>query len=174
MMFDKIFRGYRVVSKSPVLSLKSGLAEEINIGFYTDYMSTKTQFRNVGESITLQWTEDGATKMILPEAGVSENSMQLKGFLDWYGRFSSPTVEKVIERLAGYGFMDITEDEALKSDLQKLLATYSQDKYESLSASEAEMIDEIVKYNDGNLKLSQLKHYFSDKTNIFSELRNRI
>lgn len=174
MMFDKIFRGYRVVSKSPVLSLKNGLAEEINVGFYTDYMSTKTQFRNVGESITLQWTNDGATKMILPEAGVSENSMQLKGFLDWYGRFENPTVEKVIERLAGYGFMDITEDEALKSDLQQILSNYTEDKAANLSASENEMIEEIAKYNAGNLKLSQLKHYFSDKTNVFSDLKNRI
>lgn len=174
MMFDKIFRGYRVVSKSPVLSLKNGLAEEINIGFYTDYMSTKTQFRNVGESITLQWAQDGTTRMILPEAGVSENSMQLKGFLDWYGRFTSPTVDKVIERLAGYGFMDITEDEALKSDLQKILAYYTTDKTENISAPENEMVLEIIKYNDGNLKLSQLKHYFSDKSNIFSDLKNKI
>ncbi len=173
-MFDKIFRGYRVVSRSSVLSLKSGLAEEINVGFYTDYMSTKTQFRNVGESITLQWTQDGVSKIILPDAGVSENSMQLKGFLDWYGRFENPTVDKAIERLAGYGFIDITEDEALKSDLQNLLAYYTEDKTENLSASEKEMIEEIAKYNAGNLKLSQLKHYFSDKTTIFSDLKNRI
>ena len=174
MMFDKIFRGYRVVSKSPVLSLKNGLAEEINIGFYTDYMSPKTKFRNVGESITIQWDLHNNTKLILPESGISENSMQLKGFLDWYERFNNPTTQKVIERLIGYGFVDITEDEAFKSDLQQILSNYTEDKAANLSASENEMIEEIAKYNAGNLKLSQLKHYFSDKTNVFSDLKNRI
>ena len=169
MMFDKIFRGYRIVSKSSTISLSEELVEEINIGFYTDYMSSKNHFRNVGDSITVKWSKNGNTTLILPEQGVSENSMQLKGFLDWYKRFTNPTIEKVIERLAGYGFTDITEDELLKSDLQKLLGNYSEQK-ENFAATENEMINEIEKYDTGHSKLSQLKQYIENHNATFISL----
>ena len=158
MMFDKIFRGYRRWSRSSNVALESNLLEEINIGFFTDYMSTKTQFRVVGDSITVKWYRNGEVKLILPENGVSENSMQLKGFLDWYDRFNDPSIEKVVERLKGYGFTDITEDEELKTEFQKIL-THFTDQQETLSSSDEKLLEEIRKYDTGNLKLSQLKQY---------------
>jgi len=172
MMFDKIFRGYRRWSRSSNVALESNLLEEINIGFFTDYMSTKTQFRAVGDSITVKWYRNGEVKLILPENGVSENSMQLKGFLDWYKRFNDPSMEKVIERLKGYGFTDITEDEALKTELQKILAQFT-DHQETLTSSEEELLEEIRKYDTGNLKLSQLKQYLEDHNEAFSDLKKR-
>ena len=173
MMFDKIFRGYRVVSKSSTLPLSKELMEEINIGFYTDYMSSKTQFRSVGDSLTIQWSKDGFTTLVLPEQGVSANSMQLKGFLDWYNRFDNPTIEKVIERLIGYGFTDITEDEKLKSDLQKLVHHPINGKDE-MDTPVSDMIHEIEKYDTGNLKLSQLKQYIGDHNDAFTGLMNSL
>ena len=173
MMFDKIFRGYRIVSKSSTLSLRKELEEEINIGFFTDYMSTKKRFRTVGDSITLQWIKDGEIKLVLPENGVSENSMQLKGFLDWYEKFNDPSMEKVIERLKGYGFTDITADEELKSELQKILAQFT-DHQETLTSSEEELLEEIRKYDSGNCKLSQLKQYLEEHNEAFSDLKKRI
>lgn len=172
MMFDKIFRGYRRWSRSSNVALESNLLEEINIGFFTDYMSTKTQFRAVGDSITVKWYRNGEVKLILPENGVSENSMQLKGFMDWYDRFNDPSIEKVVERLKGYGFTDITEDEELKTELQKILAQFT-DHQETLTSSEEELLEEIRKYDNGNLKLSQLKQYIEDHNEAFSDLKKR-
>ncbi|MBO1264509.1 hypothetical protein J3A84_05575 [Proteiniclasticum sp. SCR006] len=173
MMFDKIFRGYRIVSKSSTLSLSKELVEEINIGFFTDFMSTKKQFRSVGDAITLQWIKDGGIKLVLPENGVSENSMQLKGFLDWYERFNDPSMEKVIERLKGYGFTDITEDEELKTELQNVVNHFD-DQQENLSGDENDLLTEIRKYDSGNCKLSQLKQYLEDHNEAFSNLKKRI
>ena len=172
MMFDKIFRGYRRWSRSSNVALESNLLEEINIGFFTDYMSTKTQFRAVGDSITVKWYRNGEVKLILPENGVSENSMQLKGCMDWYDRFNDPSIEKVVERLKGYGFTDITEDEELKTELQKILAQFT-DHQETLTSSEEELLEEIRKYDNGNLKLSQLKQYIEDHNEAFSDLKKR-
>ncbi|MFH5836521.1 hypothetical protein ACHAL6_10640 [Proteiniclasticum sp. C24MP] len=173
MMFDKIFRGYRLVSRSSSVALDIDVVEELNIGFFTDYMSTKTQFRAVGESITVKWYRNGEVKMILPENGVSENSMQLKGFLDWYARFNDPSMEKVIERLKGYGFTDITEDEELKTDLQKVLKHFT-DSQEELPDLESELLEEIRKYDSGNCKLSQLKQYLEAHNDTFSDLKKII
>lgn len=173
MMFDKIFRGYRRWSRSSNVALESNLLEEINIGFFTDYMSTKTQFRAVGDSITVKWYRNGEVKLILPQNGVSENSMQLKGFMDWYDRFNDPSIEKVVERLKGYGFTDITEDEALKTELQKILAQFT-DHQETLTSSEEELLEEIRKYDTGNLKLSQLKQYIEEHNEAFSDFKKRI
>ena len=173
MMFDKIFRGYRRWSRSSNVALESNLLEEINIGFFTDYMSTKTQFRAVGDSITVKWYRNGEVKLILPENGVSENSMQLKGFLDWYKRFNDPSMEKVIERLKGYGFTDITEDEELKTELQKIL-THFTDHQETLTSSEEKLLEEIRKYDTGNLKLSQLKQSIEEHNEAFSDFKKRI
>lgn len=173
MMFDKIFRGYRRWSRSSNVALESNLLEEINIGFFTDYMSTKTQFRAVGDSITVKWYRNGEVKLILPENGVSENSMQLKGFLDWYERFNDPSMEKVIERLKGYGFTDITEDEELKTALQKILAQFT-DQEETLAGDENDLLAEIRKYDSGNCKLSQLKQYLEEHDEAFSDLKKRI
>lgn len=173
MMFDKIFRGYRIVSKSSTLSLNKELEEEINIGFFTDYMSTKKRFRTVGDSITLQWISDGRVKLVLPENGVSENSMQLKGFLDWYERFNDPSMEKVIERLKGYGFTDITEDEELKTELQNILTRFTEQQ-ETLTSPEEELLEEIRKYDSGNCKLSQLKQYLGEHSEAFSDFKKRI
>ena len=173
MMFDKIFRGYRRWSRSSNVALESNLLEEINIGFFTDYMSTKTQFRAVGDSITVKWYRNGEVKLILPENGVSENSMQLKGFMDWYDRFNDPSIEKVVERLKGYGFTDITEDEELKTALQNIL-THFTDHQETLTSSEEELLEEIRKYDNGNLKLSQLKQYIEEHNEAFSDLKKRI
>ena len=173
MMFDKIFRGYRRWSRSSNVALESNLLEEINIGFFTDYMSTKTQFRAVGDSITVKWYRNGEVKLILPENGVSENSMQLKGFMDWYDRFNDPSIEKVVERLKGYGFTDITEDEELKTALQNIL-THFTDHQETLTSSEEELLEEIRKYDNGNLKLSQLKQYIEEHDEAFSDLKKRI
>lgn len=172
MMFDKIFRGYRLASKSSSIALYRDLLEEVTIGFFTDYMSTKTQFRAVGDSITVKWYRNGEVKLILPENGVSENSMQLKGFMDWYDRFNDPSIEKVIERLKGYGFTDITVDEELKTALQKIL-THFTDQQETLSSSDEKLLDEIRKYDTGNLKLSQLKQYLEDHNEAFSDLKKR-
>lgn len=173
MMFDKIFRGYRRWSRSSNVALESNLLEEINIGFFTDYMSTKTQFRAVGDSITVKWYRNGEVKLILPQNGVSENSMQLKGFMDWYDRFNDPSIEKVVERLKGYGFTDITEDEELKTALQNIL-THFTDHQETLTSSEEELLEEIRKYDTGNLKLSQLKQYLEEHDEAFSDLKKRI
>lgn len=173
MMFDKIFRGYRRWSRSSNVALESNLLEEINIGFFTDYMSTKTQFRAVGDSITVKWYRNGEVKLILPQNGVSENSMQLKGFMDWYDRFNDPSMEKVIERLKGYGFTDITEDEELKTALQNIL-THFTDHQETLTSSEEELLEEIRKYDTGNLKLSQLKQFLEEHNEAFSDLKKRI
>lgn len=172
MMFDKIFRGYRRWSRSSNVALESNLLEEINIGFFTDYMSTKTQFRAVGDSITVKWYRNGEVKLILPENGVSENSMQLKGFMDWYDRFNDPSIEKVVERLKGYGFTDITEDEELKTALQNIL-THFTDHQETVTSSDKKLLDEIRKYDTGNLKLSQLKQYLEDHNEAFSDLKKR-
>lgn len=172
MMFDKIFRGYRRWSRSPNVALESNLLEEINIGFFTDYMSTKTQFRAVGDSITVKWYRNGEVKLILPENGVSENSMQLKGFMDWYDRFNDPSIEKVVERLKGYGFTDITEDEELKTALQNIL-THFTDHQETVTSSDEKLLNEIRKYDTGNLKLSQLKQYLEDHNEAFSDLKKR-
>lgn len=172
MMFDKIFRGYRRWSRSSNVALESNLLEEINIGFFTDYMSTKTQFRAVGDSITVKWYRNGEVKLILPENGVSENSMQLKGFMDWYDRFNDPSIEKVVERLKGYGFTDITEDEELKTALQNIL-THFTDHQETVTSSDEKLLDEIRKYDTGNLKLSQLKQYLEDHNEAFSDLKKR-
>lgn len=173
MMFDKIFRGYRLVSRSSSVILGSDLLEEIHIGFFTDYMSAKNQFRAVGDSITVKWYRNGEIKLILPENGVSENSMQLKGFLDWYERFSDPSIEKVIERLKGYGFTVITEDEELKIDLQKALNHFT-DIHEELHGPESELLEEIRKYDSGNCKLSQLKQYMEVHEEVFSNLKKRL
>jgi len=173
-MFDKIFRGYRIVSKSTVVSLSTNLTEEINIGFYTDYMSPKTKFRNVGESITIQWDLHNNTKLILPESGISENSMQLKGFLDWYERFNNPTTQKVIERLIGYGFVDITEDEELKNNLQNLLRYYHDNDTENLTTTENELIASIKKYDSGELKLSNLSQVIATQNNAYTNLLHSI
>lgn len=173
MMFDKIFRGYRRWSRSSNVALESNLLEEINIGFFTDYMSTKTQFRAVGDSITVKWYRNGEVKLILPENGVSENSMQLKGFMDWYDRFNDPSIEKVVERLKGYGFTDITEDEELKTALQNIL-THFTDHQETVTSSDEKLLDEIRKYDTGNLKLSQLKQYIEEHNEAFSDLKKRI
>lgn len=172
MMFDKIFRGYRRWSRSSNVALESNLLEEINIGFFTDYMSTKTQFRAVGDSITVKWYRNGEVKLILPENGVSENSMQLKGFMDWYDRFNDPSIEKVVERLKGYGFTDITEDEELKTALQNIL-THFTDHQETVTSSDEKLLNEIRKYDTGNLKLSQLKQYLEDHNEAFSDLKKR-
>lgn len=172
MMFDKIFRGYRRWSRSSNVALESNLLEEINIGFFTDYMSTKTQFRAVGDSITVKWYRNGEVKLILPENGVSENSMQLKGFMDWYERFNNPSIEKVVERLKGYGFTDITEDEELKTALQNIL-THFTDHQETVTSSDEKLLNEIRKYDTGNLKLSQLKQYLEDHNEAFSDLKKR-
>lgn len=173
MMFDKIFRGYRRWSSSSNVALESNLLEEIKIGFFTDYMSTKTQFRAVGDSIDVKWYRNGEVKLILPENGVSENSMQLKGFLDWYERFNDPSMDKVIERLKGYGFTDITEDEELKTELQNML-THFTDQQENLSGDENDLLAEIRKYDSGNCKLSQLKQYLEEHDEAFSDLKKRI
>lgn len=174
MVFDKIFRGYRIVSKSAAQSLQKDLTEEIHIGFFTDYMSGKTQYRNVGDMIIIQWAKDSTSKISLPENGISENSMQLKGFLDWYHRVTDPSFDKVIQRLDGYGFIDITDDESLKTTYHKLIMNFSEDKREIISPEENSILGEIFKYDNGELKLSHLNKLIQSQMDIFAKLTSRI
>lgn len=174
MVFDKIFRGYRIVSKSAAQSLKTELTEEIHIGFFTDYMAGKTQYRSVGDTIIIQWDKEDRCNILLPENGISENSMQLKGFLDWYDRVDNPSLEKVVLRLDGYGFVDISEDESLKATYYNLLTNFSDEKREIITPEENSILGEIYKYDNGELKLSHLNKLIQSQMDIFTRLVGRI
>jgi len=174
MLFDKIFRGYRIVSQSTWKELDSQSIEEINLGLYTDYISPKSGYRNVDDSITIRWATDGTPAIEVPENGVSENSMQIRGFADWYERVKTPTIEQVITRLDSYGFVDITLEERNKQLYYKILETMNEELRNNLGTNEVSVIQELEKYRDGELKLSQLHKFIQENQVAFDLLVNRI
>jgi|GEM_PF-3356350 len=174
MLFDKIFRGYRIVSQSTWKELDSQSIEEINLGLYTDYISPKSGYRNVDDKITIRWATDGTPAIEVPENGVSENSMQIRGFADWYERVKNPTIEQVITRLNSYGFVDITLEERNKQLYYKILETMNEELRNNLGTNEVSVIQELEKYRDGELKLSQLHKFIQENQVAFDLLVNRI
>jgi DNA-binding PadR family transcriptional regulator len=174
MLFDKIFRGYRIVSQSTWKELDSQSIEEINLGLYTDYISPKSGYRNVDDSITIRWAADGTPTIEIPDGGVSENSMQIRGFADWYERVKTPTIDQVITRLNSYGFVDITSEERNKQLYYEVLENLNDELRSTISSNEVSVLKELEKYKDGELKLSQLHKFIHENQASFDMLLNKI
>ena len=174
MLFDKIFRGYRIVSQSTWKELDSQSIEEINLGLYTDYISPKSGYRNVDESITIRWASDGTPTIEIPDGGVSENSMQIRGFADWYERVKTPTIDQVITRLNSYGFVDITSEERNKQLYYEVLENLNDESRRTISSIEVSVLQELEKYKDGELKLSQLHKFIHENQAAFDALLSKI
>lgn len=174
MLFDKIFRGYRIVSQSTWKELDSQSIEEINLGLYTDYISPKSGYRNVDDSITIRWATDGTPTIDIPENGVSENSMQIRGFADWYERVKTPTIDQVITRLNSYGFVDITSEERNKQLYYEVLEKLNDESRSTISSNEVSVLQELEKYKDGELKLSQLHKFIHENQAAFDLLVSKI
>ena len=174
MLFDKIFRGYRIVSQSTWKELDSQSIEEINLGLFTDYISPKSGYRNVDDKITIRWATDGIPAIEVPESGVSENSMQIRGFADWYERVKTPTIDQVITRLNSYGFVDITSEERNKQLYYEILENLNGELRNSLSSNENTVFQELEKYRDGELKLSQLHKFIQENQATFELLVSKI
>jgi DNA-binding PadR family transcriptional regulator len=174
MLFDKIFRGYRIVSQSTWKELDSQSIEEINLGLYTDYISPKSGYRNVDDSITIRWATDGTPTIEIPEGGVSENSMQIRGFADWYERVKNPTIDQVITRLNSYGFVDITSEERNKQLYYEVLENLNDESRSTINSNEVSVLQELEKYKDGELKLSQLHKFINDNQATFDQLVSKV
>lgn len=174
MLFDKIFRGYRIVSQSTWKELDSQSIEEINLGLFTDYISPKSGYRNVDDKITIRWATDGIPAIEVPESGVSENSMQIRGFADWYERVKTPTIDQVITRLNSYGFVDITSEERNKQLYYEVLENLNDELRSTISSNEVSVLRELEKYKDGELKLSQLHKFIHENQASFDMLLNKI
>lgn len=174
MLFDKIFRGYRIVSQSTWKELDSQSIEEINLGLYTDYISPKSGYRNVDDSITIRWAADGTPTIEIPDGGVSENSMQIRGFADWYERVKTPTIDQVITRLNSYGFVDITSEERNKQLYYEVLENLNDESRRTISSNEVSVLQELEKYKDGELKLSQLHKFIHENQSSFDMLLSKI
>ncbi|MGB4588424.1 MAG: hypothetical protein WBI17_04215 [Clostridiaceae bacterium] len=174
MLFDKIFRGYRIVSQSTWKELDSQSIEEINLGLFTDYISPKSGYRNVDDQITIRWAANGTPAIEIPESGVSENSMQIRGFADWYERVKTPTIDQVITRLNSYGFVDITSEERDKQLYYKVLENLNEEMRTNLSSNEVTVLQELEKYRDGELKLSQLHKFIHENQAAFDLLASKI
>lgn len=174
MLFDKIFRGYRIVSQSTWKELDAQSIEEINLGLFTDYISPKSGYRNVDDQITIRWAKDGVASIETPESGVSENSMQIRGFADWYERVKNPTIDQVITRLNSYGFVDITTEERNKQLYYEILENLNDESRHNLGSNEVTVVQELEKYRDGELKLSQLHKFIHENQAAFDLLLSKI
>jgi len=126
------------------------------------------------DKITIRWATDGTPAIEVPENGVSENSMQIRGFADWYERVKTPTVEQVITRLNSYGFVDITLEERNKQLYYKILETLNEELRNNLGNNEVSVIQELEKYRDGELKLSQLHKFIQENQAAFDLLLSKI
>jgi DNA-binding PadR family transcriptional regulator len=100
--------------------------------------------------------------------------MQIRGFADWYERVKNPTIDQVITRLNSYGFVDITTEERNKQRYYEILENLNDESRHNLGSNEVTVVQELEKYRDGELKLSQLHKFIHENQAAFDLLLSKI